>query len=106
MSDKTTSVWSNKTARQFAEALVAIDDVALLQSFLRDVMTEKEIIEISSRLEVARLLQAGNKYADIVAETKLSSRTVARISDWMQNGSDGYDAVLGQMSRQDHTPPA
>jgi TrpR-related protein YerC/YecD len=106
MSDNKTSVWSNKTARQFAEAVVAINDVSLLQNFLRDVMTEKEIIEISSRLEAARMLRAGRKYADIVAQTKLSSRTVARISDWLQNGTDGYAAVLAQIDHGRHIPPA
>lgn len=105
MSKEKTSVWNSKTAQQLAEALVAIDDVQLLQNFLRDVMTEKEIIEISSRLEAARLLQAGSKYTDIVSKTKLSSRTVARISDWMQNGCNGYGTVLEQMNHHAHIPP-
>ena len=90
MPDNKTSVWRNSTARQFAEALVAIDDNKLMENFLRDVMTSNEIIEISARLEAARMLQAGSTYTDVVAKTKLSSRTVARISDWMQNGSGGY----------------
>ncbi len=100
MAEDRTTVWRSKTARQFAEALVNINDVQAMQNFLRDVMTEKEIIEISSRLEAARMLKAGNTYTDIVAKTKLSSRTIARISDWMQNGSGGYAAVLEQKSRR------
>jgi TrpR-related protein YerC/YecD len=103
--DKTT-VWESNTARQFAEALLAIDDISVLQNFLRDVMTEKEIIEISSRLQAARMLQAGSTYTAIVAQTKLSSRTVARISDWMKNGCNGYTAVLSQTSHHGHIPPA
>ncbi len=98
MPEDKTVVWRNETARQFAEALAAIDDLPAMQSFLRDVMTEKEIIETSSRLEAARMLQAGSKYTDIVAKTKLSSRTIARISGWMQNGSGGYAVVLNQKS--------
>ncbi len=106
MSNDATKVWESKTAQQFAEALFAIEDLKTLQNFLRDVMTEKEIAEISSRLEAARMLQAGSKYTDIVAATKLSSRTVARISDWMKNGCDGYTAVLSQTSHHGHIPPA
>jgi TrpR-related protein YerC/YecD len=106
MSDNMATVWENKTAQQFAEALFAIDDINLLRNFLRDVMTEKEIIEISSRLEVARMLQAGAKYTDIVAQTKLSSRTVARISDWMKNGCNGYAVVLGEIGHHGHITPA
>lgn len=106
MYDDKTSVWQNPQTQQFAEALFAINNIDLLKNFLRDVMTEKEIIEISARLEAARMLQAGNKYTDIVAKTKLSSRTVARISDWMKNGCNGYSAVLSQTNHHGHTPPA
>lgn len=106
LEDKTT-VWNIKPARQLAEALLAIDSLLEMQNFLRDVMTEKEIVEISSRLEAARMLQAGVKYTDIIAKTKLSSRTIARISDWMQNGCGGYATVLNQVSNHhDHMSPA
>lgn len=105
MSNDKTTIWRSDTAQQFAEALVAINDTKLMKNFLRDVMTEKEITEISSRLEAARMLQAGSKYTDIVAKTKLSSRTVARISDWMKNGCNGYAVVLNQTSHHGHIPP-
>ncbi len=91
--DKIT-VWRSQIAQQFAEALFAVDDIQTMKNFLRDVMTEKEIMEISARLEAARMLTSGSKYTDIVAKTKLSSRTVARISDWLQNGCNGYEAAL------------
>ncbi|HSW66184.1 MAG TPA: YerC/YecD family TrpR-related protein [Bacillota bacterium] len=94
MSKDVSNVWKDDTARQLAEALVAIDDQKTMQNFLRDVLTEKEIVEISARLEAARMLKNGDRYTDITAKTKLSSRTVARISDWLQNGSNGYEYAL------------
>ncbi len=93
--------------QQFIETLCLIDDAKTMQKFLRDVMTEKEIIEISARLEAAKMLRAGAKYTDIVAATKLSSRTVARISDWLKNGTGGYDAALQAIdAHHAHLPPA
>ncbi len=68
-------------------------------------MTEKEIIEISARLKAADMLSRGEKYADIIATTKLSSRTVARISDWLQNGTGGYRQALAILHHA-HLPPA
>ena len=107
MQSSATSVWQTPTARQFAEAITAIDDVQTVQNFLRDVMTKKEIIEISSRLEAAKMLKQGKKYTEIIEKTKLSSRTVARISDWMQNGTGGYEAALTIVNaHHDHIPPA
>ncbi|MEI6751498.1 MAG: YerC/YecD family TrpR-related protein [Candidatus Saccharibacteria bacterium] len=106
MKENIATIWESKTAQQLSMALVGIDDAQTMEKFLRDVMTEKEIIEVSSRLEAARMLKAGIKYSDIIEKTKLSSRTVARISDWMQNGSGGYEAVLGQVTDHSHIPPA
>ena len=66
---------------------------------------EKEIIEISARLQAAAMLSQGKKYSEIVATTKLSSRTVARISDWLQNGTGGYRQILAGMHHA-HLSPA
>jgi TrpR-related protein YerC/YecD len=97
MQSSDTSVWETETARQLSRVLAAISDVQTMQDFLRDVMTEKEIIEISLRLEAAKMLKEGKKYTDIIEKTKLSSRTVARISDWMQNGQGGYEPALATL---------
>jgi TrpR-related protein YerC/YecD len=107
MSQDTTTVWKSSEAQQFVDALLSIRSESEMQYFLRDVMTEKEIIEISARLEAARLLQSGSTYTTIVAKTKLSSRTVARISEWMKNGCGGYAIVLSQTnSHHTHISPA
>lgn len=107
MQNSITTIWQIVTANQLAVALTDISDVKTMQNFLRDVMTEKEILEISSRLQAAIMLQNGDKYTEIVKKTKLSSTTVARISDWLQNGCGGYQAVLNTTNnRHIHTPPA
>ena len=107
MSKNTPTIWQSETAQQLAKVLTAINDQQTMQDFLRDVMTEKEITEISAWLEAAKMLQAGKKYTDIVAKTKLSSRTVARISDWLQNGCNGYQAALKAIDpHHSHIPPA
>jgi|GEM_PF-317656 TrpR-related protein YerC/YecD len=105
MLKQVSSVLQTEQAKQLASALVAIDDVKTMQNFLRDVMTEKEITEVGARLEAAKMLQSGAKYTEIIAKTKLSSRTVARISDWMQNGMGGYEAVL-KTEHHSHILPA
>lgn len=88
------SVMEEAMSQQLAETLTAIADVPTMQAFLRDVMTKKEIIEISARLEAAKMLSEGASYVEIIKRTRLSSRTVARISDWLQNGPGGYQAVI------------
>ncbi|MFI5271330.1 MAG: YerC/YecD family TrpR-related protein [Candidatus Saccharimonadales bacterium] len=105
MRKQANKVWGQTPTQQLAQSLVAIENATDMRNFLRDVMTEKEIIEISMRLAAAQMLEDKIKYSEIVNDTKLSSRTVARISDWMKNGCGGYAAVLKQSDNNSHTPP-
>ncbi len=107
MSKSSGIIWSSVNTLQLSEVLVEIKDVTAMQNFLRDVMTEKEIIEISARLEAAKMLTNGSKYTEITKQTKLSSRTVARISEWLRNGCKGYEAALSIINKHhDHLSPA
>jgi len=87
-------IWNEAMPSRFATELAQIHDVELMRAFLRDVMTESELRDVSARLRAAEMLRAGSTYIAIIKETTLSSRTIARISDWMQNGAGGYAAVL------------
>lgn len=100
-------IWQSTSPQQLAAVFAQITDVSVMQNFLRDVMTEKEIIEISSRFQAARMLRQGKKYTEITEATKLSSRTIARISDWMRSGPGGYGAAINLVStHHDHLSPA
>lgn len=96
-------IWKDEQARQLANVLASIEDSNEMRAFLRDAMTQKEIVEVGARLQAAKMLSKGEKYADIIEATKLSSRTVARISDWMRNGTGGYKNVFKHHS---HVWPA
>lgn len=107
MQQRLDTIWQDPKTQQLIDVFNSIADKNDMMNFLRDVMTEKEIIEISSRLEAARMLQSGKKYTDIVSETKLSSRTIARISDWVSNGKGGYAKALEIINNHhEHIQPA
>lgn len=95
-------IWSEPLASQLSETLFTLDSKNELQNFLSDVMTEKEIKEISARLEAARLLSQKVLYTEVATRTGLSSRTIARISEWLKNGTGGYAAAL---KHHEHIPP-
>jgi len=93
--------------KQLATTLADIGAVSDMQNLLRDLMTKKEIIEISARLEAARMLKDGKKYTEIMKSTNLSSRTVARISEWLKNGDGGYEKAINNIAaHHSHVPPA
>lgn len=95
-------IWQKDTTCQLSTVLSVLDDEKSIQNFLSDVMTEKEIIEISSRLEAAKMLSQNQKYPEVIKQTGLSSRTVARISSWLKNGCGGYETALLAINHQKH----
>jgi TrpR-related protein YerC/YecD len=52
-------------------------------NILRDLMTEKEMIELSRRFEVAKMLEENISYSIIEKKTGMSSTTIARISKFL-----------------------
>ena len=54
--------------KNLASAFLTLSDVEECYAFFDDLFTTKEIAEISSRLEVARLLKAGENYIDIATK--------------------------------------
>ena len=75
-------------------ALIRLRTVPQARRFIRDLMTEDEIRMIVDRWRVARMLDEGCSYREIGEATGLSSRTIARISRWLQEGEGGYRAML------------
>ena len=99
-------VFDSLRAQQLVLVLSEMKNNSDIKNFLRDVLTEKEITEISARLEAARLLDVKEKYTTISEQTKLSSRTLARISEWLQNGTNGYKAAFAIIEKHHkHIPP-
>lgn len=91
---------------QLATTLANTDTVSDMQNLLRDLMTEKEIIEMSARLKAASMLKNGMRYTDITKATGLSSRTIARISEWLKNGEGGYEKAINNIeTHHSHMPP-
>ena len=82
-------------------AIVSIESPEECMNFLEDVMTIKEIRDISQRLHVAQLLREGRPYSQIKEETSISSATISRVSKCYNYGSDGYRTVLDKI-----LPPA
>ena len=105
MINNSSSVWDNTLPNQLSQVMANITDEEVMRSFLRDVMTEKEITEIAARFEAAKMLSDGKKYTEIIQKTKLSSRTVARISEWLQDGCNGYAQAIST-THPDHILPA
>lgn len=67
-------------------------------ALLQDLCTIREIKDMAQRFHVARMLAAGEHYADIQAETGASATTISRVSKALNYGADGYKLVLARLA--------
>jgi len=65
--------------------------------FLSDLCTEKEIGTMVQRLSVAKMLEEGHNYVEIVDATGASTATVSRV----KRSSKNYRIVLQRMKEEE-----
>ncbi len=66
--------------------------------FFEDVCTINEILSLSQRFEVARMLRESRTYLDIAESTGASTATISRVNRSLNYGNDGYDMVFERLS--------
>ena len=84
----------NEGYKLLVKALVSINDEAECGAFLEDLMTIKELSDISQRLEVAKLLSEQTVYNKIVDQTGASTATISRVNRAYIYGTGGYGKIL------------
>lgn len=82
---------------QFYRAVLELRDEEECRRFFDDVATIKEILDLSARLEVARLLDDGSVFSEISRETGASSATISRVNKCLTYGEGGYKTVLDRL---------
>lgn len=86
---------------QLFRAILELKSVEECYEFFEDLCTIQEMKAISARLEVARMLKAGDIYEDIVKKTGASMATISRIKRCLVYGSGGYEKILSRMAEKD-----
>ena len=79
---------------RLCRAFAGLESADEARAFLSDLCTIKEVQEMASRLETARLLSQGASYQDVQAQVATSAATIARVSKALNYGSGGYQRVL------------
>ncbi len=75
-------------------AILTLESVEDCYNFFEDLCTVSELQEMSRRMQAAKMLRANAVYADIAAQTGLSTATISRVNRCLKYGSDGYNKVL------------
>lgn len=94
------SSWHTKEVDELFEAILLLKDKEECYEFFSDACTIKEILDISQRLKVAKMLRDGNSYATISQTVGVSTATISRVSRCLEYGSSGYNKVLTRLEEK------
>lgn len=79
-------------------AILSLQTAEECQEFLTDLCTGAEIEQFAQRLRAAKLLLKGQTYAQIIAQTDISSATLSRVSNCVHRGTGAYKEVLDRIA--------
>lgn len=71
-----------------------------VSAFLQDILTNSEQEIFSLRWRVAKMLDEGIPYTQIERETGASSATIAKVSEYLKYGYNGYRFALDRLSKK------
>ena len=79
---------------QLFKAILSLQNEEECYRFFEDVCTVNELLSLSQRYEVARMLREEKTYLDIAEKTGASTATISRVNRSLNYGNDGYDMVF------------
>lgn len=91
------NIYEKDEVKLFLKALISIENEDECVKFLNDIMTTKEVLDMSQRMMVAKMLAEGKIYSTIEAETGASSATISRVNRCFRYGDGGYKDILNKI---------
>lgn len=83
------------------EAVLSLKNKEECYIFFEDICTINELLSLSQRFEVAKMLREQNTYLEIAEKTGASTATISRVNRSLNYGNDGYDMVFERINMAD-----
>ncbi len=81
------------------EAILTLENKEECYTFFQDVCTINELLSLSQRYEVAKMLREKKTYLEIADKTGASTATISRVNRSLNYGCDGYDMVFSRLDK-------
>ena len=91
-------LFSHRGTDLLVRAFLALETEEECRALLEDLLTTREVLDLSQRLLVARLLDRQMVYSEIVRETGASSATISRVNRCYTYGAGGYTTILPRIA--------
>ncbi len=82
------------------EAILSLNDKEECYTFFEDICTINELLSLSQRFEVAKMLREKKTYLEIAEKTGASTATISRVNRSLNYGNDGFDMVFERISKK------
>ncbi len=93
-------IFKTEGASLLVNALMMLESRQEYEAFLEDLLTTKELLDLSQRIMVAKLLTEKKVYSKIAEETGASSATISRVNRSFCYGKDGYKNFFEKLEKQ------
>ena len=88
-----------EAVKHLFEAVLQLENVEECYQFFEDVCTINELLSLSQRFEVAKMLTENKTYLEIAEQTGASTATISRVNRSLNYGNDGYQMVFIRMEK-------
>lgn len=82
------------------EAILSLKNKEECYTFFEDICTINELLSLTQRLEVAKMLREQKTYLEIAEKTGASTATISRVNRSLNYGNDGYDMVFERINKK------
>ena len=83
------------------DAILSLKNKEACYTFFEDVCTINELLSLSQRFEVAKMLREQKTYLEIAEKTGASTATISRVTRSLNYGDDGYDMVFERLEKKE-----
>lgn len=91
----------NKSVDRLLKVIKELKSEDELFTFLQDLCTVKEILDMAQRFDIAIMLDNKESYDSICEKTGISTATISRVSRCLSYGSGGYKLAIERLKENE-----
>ena len=100
MKPKSKKDTKNEQFTELYEAILSLETLDECLNFFDDLLSAAELRAIEQRYQVARLLNDGHIYNEILEITGASSATISRVNRSLLYGKGSYDIIFNRLNKE------
>ena len=94
------NILENEGYKLLVKAILSLETEEECNALLDDLMTKKELLDITQRMLVAKMLSEDTVYVKIVEETGASTATISRVNRSYLYGAGGYKNFFDKLDQE------